>query len=63
MGALLLDVILVGIVLKLLHNPHAAQHFKWGWCLAVYGAVMWKLKGSTIGGIICGLRCRPYRWS
>ena len=24
--------------------------------LATYGAVMWKLKGSTIGGIVCGLR-------
>ena len=24
--------------------------------LASYGAVMWKLKGTTIGGIVCGLR-------
>ena len=24
--------------------------------LAVYGALMWKLKGTTIGGMVCGLR-------
>ena len=24
--------------------------------LAIYGAVMWKLKGTTIGGIVCGLK-------
>jgi uncharacterized RDD family membrane protein YckC/cytoskeletal protein CcmA (bactofilin family) len=24
--------------------------------LAAYGAVMWKLKGTTVGGIVCGLR-------
>ena len=24
--------------------------------LAAYGAVMWRLRGTTIGGIVCGLR-------
>ena len=24
--------------------------------LAIYAAVMWKLKGTTIGGIVCGLK-------
>ena len=29
-----------------------------GWlvALAIYGAVMWKHKGTTIGGIVCGLK-------
>jgi uncharacterized RDD family membrane protein YckC/cytoskeletal protein CcmA (bactofilin family) len=35
--------------------------------LAAYGAVMWKLKGTTVGGIVCGLRVvrlddRPIDW-
>jgi uncharacterized RDD family membrane protein YckC len=35
--------------------------------LAAYGAVMWKLRGTTIGGIVCGLRVarldgRPIDW-
>jgi len=63
MGALLLDVVLIGIVL----------HQFWGGprlellALATYGAVMWKLKAATIGGIICGLQVarldgRPIDW-
>jgi len=51
MGALLLDIILVGIVTQQLHD-----HDVFLVLLAAYGAVMWKLKGSTIGGIICGLQ-------
>ncbi len=36
--------------------------------LAVYGAVMWKLKGATLGGMICHLHVvrldgRPVDWS
>lgn len=35
--------------------------------LALYGALMWKLKGSTVGGIVCGLKVvrlddRPIDW-
>jgi len=52
MGALFLDVILVGIVLHQLHDG-----FNVGLIfLAAYGAVMWKLKAATVGGIICGLK-------
>lgn len=63
MGALLLDVILVGIVLHTLHEGSRFELLT----LAAYGAVMWKLKGSTVGGIICGLRVvridgRPIDW-
>jgi uncharacterized RDD family membrane protein YckC len=50
-GALLIDLILVGMVLgPLTHGSMVMPG------LAAYGAVMWKLKGTTIGGIICGLK-------
>jgi uncharacterized RDD family membrane protein YckC len=82
-GALLLDLILVGVVVmflgSLLHNffqlfPGYAngRHHSDGpqgllLGLAVYGALMWKSKGTTIGGIICGLKVvrtdgRPIDW-
>ncbi len=64
MAALLLDIIIVGVIV----------HQVAGWpdmeliVLAAYGAVMWKLKGSTVGGIIFGLQVvrldgRPVDWS
>ncbi|HKE93812.1 MAG TPA: RDD family protein, partial [Povalibacter sp.] len=49
--ALLIDVILIGIAFSLL-RPEGL--FLPG--LAVYGAVMWKLKGTTVGGIVCNLK-------
>jgi len=63
MGALLLDIVLVGIVLHQIHESTLLELI----VLATYGAVMWKLKGSTIGGIICGLQVvrldgRPIDW-
>lgn len=63
MGALFLDIVLIGIVLALLHNAGKVELL----ALAAYGAVMWKLKGSTIGGIVCGLKVvrldgRPIDW-
>ena len=63
MGALLLDVVLIGILLHQLHDRTNVELL----VLAAYGAVMWKLKGSTIGGIICGLQVvrldgRPIDW-
>jgi uncharacterized RDD family membrane protein YckC len=70
-AALLLDFILVGMLVGFITNlmyrsgPNGPQGFLLG--LAVYGAVMWKLKGSTIGGIVCGLKVvridgRPVDW-
>jgi uncharacterized RDD family membrane protein YckC len=53
MGALLLDVLLIGLLLGLFR--HHSGHFML-LLLAAYGAVMWKLRGSTVGGIICDLR-------
>ena len=51
-GALLLDAILVGFLMGVFHHGY---HFEL-LVLATYGAVMWKLRGSTIGGIVFDLR-------
>jgi uncharacterized RDD family membrane protein YckC len=51
-GALLIDALLVGIVLAVLGSHGSAMLV----VLAGYGAVMWKLKSTTIGGSICGLK-------
>jgi uncharacterized RDD family membrane protein YckC/cytoskeletal protein CcmA (bactofilin family) len=48
MAALLIDIILVSIIVRVDHLIPLA--------LAVYGAILWKLKGSTVGGIIFGLK-------
>jgi uncharacterized RDD family membrane protein YckC len=53
MGALFLDVLLVSLVMGVLH---AHQHDFELVVLATYGAVMWKVRGSTIGGIVFDLR-------
>jgi uncharacterized RDD family membrane protein YckC len=63
MGALLLDVILVGFAMSLLH-PFGDFHIV---VLAIYGAVMWKLRGTTVGGIVFDLHVvrvdgRPVDW-
>jgi uncharacterized RDD family membrane protein YckC len=50
MGALLLDTILVAIVLHWFHGDLVLIG------LGAYGAVMWKLKGTTVGGVICNLK-------
>jgi uncharacterized RDD family membrane protein YckC len=63
MGALLLDVLLIGFVMSLLH-PFGDVHLV---ILAIYGAVMWKLRGTTVGGIVFDLHVvrldgRPVDW-
>jgi uncharacterized RDD family membrane protein YckC len=63
MGALLLDALLVGIILHQFYESARLELI----VLAMYGAVMWKLKSSTVGGIICGLQVvrldgRPIDW-
>jgi uncharacterized RDD family membrane protein YckC len=69
MGALFLDILLVGFATSLLH-PFGDGHM-WGdfhiVVLAVYGAVMWKLRGTTVGGIVFDLHVvrvdgRPVDW-
>jgi uncharacterized RDD family membrane protein YckC len=47
-----------------MHAGHDAQLL----VIAVYGAIMWKVKGTTIGGIVFGLQVvradgRPVDWS
>jgi hypothetical protein len=51
MGALLLDTVLVGFLMGMLHHGFHLQLL----VLAIYGAVMWKLRGSTVGGIVFDL--------
>ncbi|HEX2861874.1 MAG TPA: RDD family protein, partial [Lacunisphaera sp.] len=70
-AAALLDTVLVGIVFGMLNSMFGA-FVKFGgsfplW-FVVYNIVMWGTKGTTIGGIICGLKVvrlddRPLDWS
>lgn len=51
-AALFVDAVLIGVLTGLVvHMGHAELL-----ALAVYGAVMWKLRGSTVGGIVFHLR-------
>jgi uncharacterized RDD family membrane protein YckC len=52
MAALLLDALLVGFLMGVLHHVYHLELL----VLAAYGAVMWKLRGSTIGGIVFDLQ-------
>jgi uncharacterized RDD family membrane protein YckC len=64
MIALLLDLILVAVLMDILgHAAHDTELL----VLAVYGAVMWKLRGTTVGGIVFDLHVvrldgRPIDW-
>ncbi len=51
MLALLIDAILIGVAFSVLWSNDVFLP-----ALAVYGAVMWKLRGTTIGGILCNLK-------
>jgi uncharacterized RDD family membrane protein YckC len=68
MGALFLDILLVGFATSLLHpfGGHLLGDFHIV-VLAIYGAVMWKLRGTTVGGIVFDLHVvrvdgRPVDW-
>jgi uncharacterized RDD family membrane protein YckC len=52
MAALFIDIVLVSIIVSVLNTPNSI----WIVALAGYGALMWKIKGTTIGGIVCGLK-------
>jgi uncharacterized RDD family membrane protein YckC len=63
MAALLIDILLVGFAMSLLHHV-VDMHLL---VLAAYGAAMWKLRGSTVGGIVFDLEVvrldgRPVDW-
>jgi uncharacterized RDD family membrane protein YckC len=63
MVALLLDLLLVGILMSMLHHSSDLELV----VLAIYGALMWKLRGSTVGGLVFHLQVvrvdgRPIDW-
>jgi uncharacterized RDD family membrane protein YckC/cytoskeletal protein CcmA (bactofilin family) len=63
MAAMLLDAVLLAIIAGILTGGGKLALFG----LATYAAVLWKLKGTTIGGVICGLKVvrlddRPIDW-
>jgi len=67
-AASLLDLILVAIVFGLLSKMLFGLGGAFPLWLAVYSIVLWATKGTTIGGIICGLKVvriddRPLDWS
>jgi uncharacterized RDD family membrane protein YckC len=67
MGALLIDVLLVGFLGSFVFRPFHHESNLHLLALATYGACMWKLRGSTVGGIVCDLRVvradgRPVEW-
>ncbi len=52
MLALFIDLILIGVALGWVHHGDKGMLL----LLATYGAIMWKLKGTTVGGIVCDLK-------
>jgi uncharacterized RDD family membrane protein YckC len=74
MVALAIDSLIIGAIFGDAvinsHVIHEGLHFAGSNCLlplGIYGALMWKFKGTTIGGMICGLRVvrldgKPVEW-
>ncbi len=63
MVALFLDALLIGVVMGFMHHVFHLELV----VLAAYGAIMWKLRGATIGGIVFDLQVvrldgRPVDW-
>jgi uncharacterized RDD family membrane protein YckC len=70
-GAAVLDLILIAITMGMLESFFRIFNFHPGgafpFWIALYCVVMWATKGTTIGGIICGLKLvrlddRPVDW-
>jgi uncharacterized RDD family membrane protein YckC len=51
MAAIFIDMVLVGVALSLLHSDGVFLLV-----LATYGAIMWKIRGTTVGGVVCHLK-------
>jgi uncharacterized RDD family membrane protein YckC len=67
LAAALLDCVMVGIVFGMLHRLWMGFGGVFPFWYAVYCVVLWATKGTTIGGIICGLKIvrlddRPVDW-
>jgi uncharacterized RDD family membrane protein YckC len=63
MAALVIDLMLTGVALSLLNHVFHLHLM----VLAAYGAIMWKMRGSTVGGLVFDLRVvrvdgRPVEW-
>ena len=63
MAALFIDLVLVAVVLNVFLRGGKAELL----ALATYGAIMWKLKGTTIGGMVFNLQVvrvdgKPVDW-
>ena len=48
----MLDLLLVGFLTGVLHHSHDLELV----VVAIYGAMMWKLRGATVGSIVFDLR-------
>jgi uncharacterized RDD family membrane protein YckC len=64
MGALFIDFVIVAVAINLVNDSNNLLLL----LLATYGAVMWKFKGTTVGGIVLGLKVarldgRPVDWA
>ena len=67
LAASLLDFLMVAITVNVVLNSHDGPGLMF-FILAAYSAAMWKAKGTTIGGVICGLKVvrlddRPLDWT
>lgn len=62
MGALALDIIIVALIIACINFALPRQlefemdPFSLMPWLAIYGALMWRMKSTTIGGVVCGLK-------
>ncbi|MGH8319196.1 MAG: RDD family protein [Steroidobacteraceae bacterium] len=52
MLALLIDLVIIGVALSWVHHGDSGMLV----LLATYAAIMWKYKGTTVGGIVCDLK-------
>ena len=68
MFALALDALLIGLLVALLFSQVRGSDRFFLPALALYAACLWRLRGTTIGGIILGLKVvrlddRPMDWT
>jgi uncharacterized RDD family membrane protein YckC len=62
-GALLIDILMMAVIAKICHASALFAPL-----FVIYCVVMWALRGTTIGGIVCGLKIvrldgRPVDWA
>ena len=67
-AATLLDIMLIGVVLNMMETRMFSPADYFPLMAATYFVTFWALKGTTIGGVVCGLKVvrlddRPVDWS